>query len=339
MKPVVGGDLGRSGKALSLCYVLIYHGSINENNRFVEFQSDSKASAEELAPVLGARKNRQANANSSRGMLLTVLGELVRADEGRSDDGRAWTQTLVEVLALLDIEEKAARQAISRLAERGWLDAKKVGRRTRWTLTPSVTGLLEEGAARIYGFGQDEQEWDGQWVLLNASVPERQRKVRYKLTSNLNWAGFGSLGHGWWISPRPQREAEAKAAMQTAGISDATSFIASTGSMGDSSELALRAWDLDSVRSSYNDFMVHANALAAANQADDDADKTASATQSLIHLVHAWRRFPFLDPDLPSELLPQDWPGRDAAARFRELHDQWKPLANHWWHTTQESYN
>jgi phenylacetic acid degradation operon negative regulatory protein len=31
--------------------------------------------------------------------------------------------------------------------------------------------------------------------------------------------------------------------------------------------------------------------------------------------VHEWRKFLFLDPGLPRELLPGDWPG-DKAAEF-----------------------
>ena len=44
-------------------------------------------------------------------------------------------------------------------------------------------------------------------------------------------------------------------------------------------------------------------------------------------LVHAWRKFPFLDPDLPSELLPGGWPRRRAHELFLERHARWQPAA------------
>ena len=37
-------------------------------------------------------------------------------------------------------------------------------------------------------------------------------------------------------------------------------------------------------------------------------------------LVHDYRKFVYLDPGLPSELLPAHWPGTAAAALFREYY-------------------
>jgi phenylacetic acid degradation operon negative regulatory protein len=44
-------------------------------------------------------------------------------------------------------------------------------------------------------------------------------------------------------------------------------------------------------------------------------------------LVHAWRRFPFLDPDLPAELLPEGWPRRRAHELFHGRHERWHARA------------
>ena len=51
-----------------------------------------------------------------------MLGEFVLPD------GRAvWTATLIDLLADLDVAEKAARQAIMRTADSGWIEASRVG--------------------------------------------------------------------------------------------------------------------------------------------------------------------------------------------------------------------
>ena len=44
-------------------------------------------------------------------------------------------------------------------------------------------------------------------------------------------------------------------------------------------------------------------------------------------MVHAWRKFPFLDPDLPGELLPARWPRARAHALFHERHERWDAAA------------
>ncbi|MDQ3454912.1 MAG: PaaX family transcriptional regulator, partial [Actinomycetota bacterium] len=53
---------------------------------------------------------------SARGLLFTVLGELMLPC-----GGRAWTASLIDVFARFGIEEKATRQAVMRTAAAGWL--------------------------------------------------------------------------------------------------------------------------------------------------------------------------------------------------------------------------
>ena len=48
-------------------------------------------------------------------------------------------------------------------------------------------------------------------------------------------------------------------------------------------------------------------------------------------MVQEWRRFPFLDPDLPGELLDHDWPGPRAAAAFHDRHAAWHAAAQAEW--------
>ena len=43
----------------------------------------------------------------------------------------------------------------------------------------------------------------------------------------------------------------------------------------------------------------------------------------VIDLVHAWRRFPWIDPGLPAQFLPAPWRGTAAAALFARLHAEW----------------
>ena len=47
-------------------------------------------------------------------------------------------------------------------------------------------------------------------------------------------------------------------------------------------------------------------------------------------LVHEWRRFPFLDPDLPERMLPARWPRGRAHELFRARHAEWEDGARAW---------
>lgn len=272
-----------------------------------------------LAPVLGARKDGTAGAPSSRGLLTTLLGEFVLPA-----GGAAWTRTLLEALGALGVKEKAARQALARLEDRGWLQRERRGRTTRWSLTETSTELLRSGADRIYGFAAARRDWDRRWVVLLASVPEADRRQRYRMAQGLEWAGFGSIGSGTWISPWVDREPHAAELLGELGV-HATSFVAEVGALGSGPELAAVAWDLPALRSDYDRF------LDETDRVDPSVLDPRESMVQLTALVHRWRRFPFLDPDIPVELLDADWPAPSAARRFGALRAALAPSASSWW--------
>jgi phenylacetic acid degradation operon negative regulatory protein len=255
-------------------------------------------------------RRRSVGAPAARSLLLTVLGEFVLPrPEGVGQEA------LVAALRALGFTPAAARQAVTRSAREGWLAAEREGRRARMRLTPATADLLREGAARIYGFGAPAG-WDGRWLLVALRVPEDQRRLRHRMTTSLAWAGFGSLGGGLWISPHVEREALVREALdgRAAGVG-LVSFRAELGALGDTGRVIDEAWDLPALREHYEQFLTDFRPLRPRSPARSFAAQTA--------LVHAWRRFPFIDPDLPDELLPPDWPRRRAHALFHERHARW----------------
>jgi phenylacetic acid degradation operon negative regulatory protein len=60
------------------------------------------------------------------------------------------------------------------------------------------------------------------------------------------------------------------------------------------------------------------------------AQGQVSAREALVArtaVIGTWRSFPALDPDLPDELLPGDWPRRAARQVFTEVYNGLGPLA------------
>ena len=274
--------------------------------------SGDSAAAE--APILSRR--HAAGAPSARGLLFTLLGEFVLPG-----DGTAWTSAVLAALGRLGVEEKATRQALMRTAAAGWLEAEKEGRRTRWRLTASARKLLTDGAERIYSFTGPSPGWDGRWVLVFVRIPESDRRARHVVRSRLSWAGFGSLGAGMWISPHPEREAEATQALRQAGRADeAHVFVATRAGLGDARGMVAEAWDLIAVEEQYEQFI-----------AEFSGRSPSDVLARQIGLVHAWRRFPAVDPALPRELLPARWSGVKAARLFAAQHERWSAAARHEW--------
>jgi phenylacetic acid degradation operon negative regulatory protein len=268
-------------------------------------------------------RRREIGQASARSLLMTMLGEFVLPC-----GGPVWTQALVSALALFGIEPKAARQALARTAAEGWLASERVGRKVRWSLTPPGRRLLSEGAQRIYAFGSDEVQWDGRWLVLLVSVPESRRDLRHQIRTQLSWAGFGSPGPSVWISPHASHQAEAQRILDDAGMSgSAMSFLASYGQIGSQDTLVARAWDVAGLEQRYEHFIDQFTALTPAASQD--------VLQAQTRLVHEWRRFPFLDPRLPAQLLPPNWSGAKAADLFHARHADWHQAAQrHWEHLT-----
>lgn len=264
----------------------------------------------------GLSRQHAAGSSSARGILFTVLGELLL-----HGDGSAWTSALLAVLGQLGVEEKAARQALLRSADDGWVTAERMGRRARWHLTPAARDMLTDGARRIYSFTGPDDTWDGRWLLLYARVVEQDRRARHILRTRLSWAGFGTLGPRLWVSTHPDREEEVLAVLHDAGMAhDAYVFIATRPGVGDLRAIVSDAWNLDVVQAEYEKFL-HEFGVA----------RTDHLLARQIALVHAWRRFPAIDPALPRELLPARWSGAEAASLFAHRHAEWAAPARAEW--------
>jgi phenylacetic acid degradation operon negative regulatory protein len=265
------------------------------------------------------RRRRELGAASARSLLLTVLGEFVLPG-GQP----VWTATFLKALGLLGVEEKAIRQALARSAGEGWLAGERHGRRTTWRLTPSGRRLLTNGTERIYGFGQPMHHWDRQWLMVLATVPETNRKFRHLLRTRLAWNGLGNLSPGVWVSPHPEREPDVRQVLAEIGVADtSTLFIGHLGDLTEARRVALQAWNLNEIELAYEDFLGEVHSL----RPSDDPETFAAHTK----LVQEWRRFPFLDPGLPTELLPHNWSGSQASTLFHQRHDTWRPAADRQW--------
>jgi phenylacetic acid degradation operon negative regulatory protein len=270
------------------------------------------------APNSAATRRVTAVTGSARSLLLTLLGEFVL-----TTGHETWTSAIISAEGLLGVEEKAARQALSRASRHGWIISRRFGREARWRLTDEGARLLTEGARRIYSFETTSTRWDGRWLVILVSVPESRRQLRHHLRTQLQWAGFGSPSPGVWLTPQTAREAEALSVLAELGLEDATTFVGSLGSLGDPGHLVRQAWDLEGLAARYQEFVQEFSRLRPIGA---EAMFVAQAS-----IVHAWRRFPFIDPGLPREVLPDVWAGDRATRLFHQQHSRWQHTAlRHW---------
>jgi phenylacetic acid degradation operon negative regulatory protein len=256
---------------------------------------------------------------SARAYLLILLGDCAL---GQGDDA-AWTHTVVEALGLVGFEEKAARQALTRSASAGLLAPRRVGRRTRWHITPAGRDTLLAAETRLFATGP-ERDWNGDWLILLATVPENHRNLRHRLRMSLSWAGFGSLGPGVWLSPHPSHAAEARQVLESLGKPvHGTLLHARLDNPDDRLRLVTDAWDLTALEQQYRAFVDRFTPVR--------PDSPGQALAELAHLIYQWRRLLLADPGLPPNLLPAQWSGEQARRLLLDRHRRWQRMARAWW--------
>lgn len=217
----------------------------------------------------------------------------------------------------------AARAALSRLVRRGLLEVERSGRRASYALTEKADQVLTEGIQRIVAFGTGGSSWDGRWTVAVFSLPEQSRDLRHQLRTRLRWLGFAPLYDGMWVSAH-DAGAAARRVLGELGVEQSTVLYAEVvGGPGGRSPTA--AWDLEELHGTYQDFIDTYAPLR-----ERLAGGRVGPTEALVartELMDTWRTLPSMDPELPAELLPGNWPMRDARAVFVEVYDDLGPLA------------
>jgi phenylacetic acid degradation operon negative regulatory protein len=261
---------------------------------------------------------RQQRGTTPQHLLTTILGDYWW---GRRE-GLPST-ALVQLAGEFGVTELAARAALSRLARRGLLAAEREGRRTSYAMTEEADRVLTEGIGRIVAFGTGAPAWDGKWVVAAFSLPEQQRDLRHAVRTRLRWLGFAPLYDGMWISARPVA-ADARRVLAELDVRQSTVLRAEAVGSLDTDTL-VAAWDLDEVRRVYADFTDRFTPLH--QRISKGLIGTTEALVARTEVMDIWRTLPGLDPELPAELLPEDWPGAAAHRLFLEIYDALGPLA------------
>jgi phenylacetic acid degradation operon negative regulatory protein len=253
----------------------------------------------------------ESRAHQPRALIVTLYGLYAREAGGWLGVG-----SLVRLMAEVGIEEPAVRSSISRLKRRGILEPERVEGVAGYALSPDARRILDEGDRRI--FHRVRGRLDEGWVLAVFSVPESQRERRHALRSRLSWLGFGTVSSGVWIAPA-HLEAETREVLERYGLAAYVDlFRAEYVAVGDPTQQIAGWWDLGRLAGLYAEFVAtHAPVLARWRRRR--SVDNAAAFADYVSALTAWRRLPYLDPGLPPEVLPRNWPGVRAADVFFEL--------------------
>ncbi len=264
-----------------------------------------------------ARQLRQQSPRA-KSLVMTVFGDAI-APRG----GAVWLGSLIALLEPLGVSERLVRTSVYRLVEEGWLEASRSGRRSLYRLSPQGEKRFLRAQQRVYATGS--APWDGQWMLVlpQAAVTAVQRAA---LKKELLWEGFAQLAPGVFASPGDPHHAltEALAEVLARTRTRGKVIVLSARDAGLAEALPVdavtpAAWPLKTAAKAYKSFIARFDPLPLLLS---DAERPDCATAFTLRtlLIHEYRRALLSDPQLPAELLGDDWPGRQAQALCRSLY-------------------
>jgi len=251
-------------------------------------------------------------------IIITTFGDAI-VPRG----GAVWLGTLLEFFAGLDIAGNVVRTAMSRLTAEGWFERSKVGRNSFYRLERKGEQTFAAATRHIYD--PPPSEWNGRFDLLLIGGIEAREVARDALKN----AGFGSPLPGVFIAP-----AGLPVPVEAAGAIRLD--VSAEPEMA--RRLLAESWALDRTAEAYLKFKASfapLQALLSRDAALSDAD----AFTARILLIHYYRRIVLRDPLLPAELLPKDWPGKEARALCGSLYRTLLPASERWLdaHATDEN--
>jgi phenylacetic acid degradation operon negative regulatory protein len=185
-------------------------------------------------------------------------------------------------------------------------------------LTQRTVTVLAEGDQRIFTLGERPRR-ETTWTVLWHSIPDDRRLARTRLVSRLRFLGFGSVQDGTWLAPH-DRERELAALLAELGVAEHAGVLlgrpATAVAFG---TFVGRVWDLDELAERYREFVDQFSGL----EVTDDRAALLLRTR----LVHTFREFPFLDPELPEDLVPPPKHRAEALRLFHYLYPALAPAA------------
>lgn len=269
---------------------------------------------------------QEANGARPQSLLFTLYGDYIFAR-----DNRITIRSLIKLLALFGISEQAVRTTVSRMTQRGWLVAERIGNISHYIFTTQAQQLIQEGRTRIFEAPRAAESWNQRWHLVTYFIPEEHRRARDQFRRELSWLGYGMLTNTVWASPRNQQKSVQAIAARLDIQNFVQTFYAQAEGFMSSSAFVARCWDLSALNRDYCDFIARhapaANFYRARLAANEPVDAGECFARRVL-LIHQYRKFPYRDPYLPLELLPHDWRGWEATALFGELHALLAPHAN-----------
>ncbi|MEM7324596.1 MAG: PaaX family transcriptional regulator C-terminal domain-containing protein [Actinomycetota bacterium] len=248
---------------------------------------------------------------SARSVLVTIFGDSILPVTKTF-----WLAQLFRLTESLGFNERQIRTSMFRLAAEDWVTSERVGRQSQYTLTPLAVSESEQASRRIYH--NDPPDWSGSWTLVMLGGPATDPAARDAIGRHLRWNGFIPLGADLLGSPATDPETVKRLLRlvdQGSGAAVATAAFVDLADLVEDGFFAA-AFNTDEIEADYRTFIQRYDGLGEALHRTSPLEAFAVRTM----LIHDLRRIRLRSPDVPAELLPDNWIGYRADAIAGDLY-------------------
>lgn len=242
-----------------------------------------------------------ARSGSATSIIRTIAGLYLRHEVSPVARGK-----VLDLACAAGIAVSTAQTAVSRLIDRGIFE---LSHGSQLQVPKAAQEMFARGNRRI--FVPRQMEDAEQWCLVAYSLPESLRPLRHQLRKHFLHLGGGLVSAGLWIFPAHLHDEVLQILEVLDARQHATIFIANCPDYPEGpQQAAQRWWDLEKLSAMHRSFLLSTDHLSLS------ATDPKVSYLSYVVLVDAWRALPYLDPGLPSSMLPTDWPGIPSRERF-----------------------
>lgn len=228
---------------------------------------------------------------------------------------------LVRALGDAGCDEAAVRQTLYRMASEGELETERVGRSKLYRPTAYARAEIEAGTEKILSPADDG--WDGRWTFVHVNLPGTDHRVaRKRVEELLKVEGFGRLGTGAFVHPRPVGR-RLRASLPD-DVRERVVILRGDLVEGSGTDLGW-LWDVASLAKRYAKVLDRLERLEA--KLDESMCTSREAFLLRFAIVFDYLGVAWDDPGLPLSLVGADWPAVAARACAAKLYRRLLPGA------------
>ncbi|MFH1732185.1 MAG: PaaX family transcriptional regulator C-terminal domain-containing protein [Planctomycetota bacterium] len=163
-------------------------------------------------------------------------------------------------------------------------------------------------------------KWDGSWNFLTYDIPVSHNLIRRRLVRSLHDMGFAMMSASTWISPYNWADVFETmfAKWDCGGVISHIRAGRVLPLVGDHSAYPVNLWDHGDVRHRYRTILERCKHSLAA----DGPRAERNRAQTVLQTTKQLKQVQQLDPMLPRQLLPRDWPRDEALAAYKLLQER-----------------